>query len=48
MTHVTAERIGSALRDIIPGIIIFDRRGKLAPEIEAALDTVNSSVLSLG
>ncbi len=25
-----------------------DRRGKLAPEIEAALDAVDSSVLSLG
>jgi nucleotide-binding universal stress UspA family protein len=48
MHPATAERIGDALRDITPGIIIFDRRGKLAPEIEAALDTVNNSVLSLG
>jgi len=48
MHPVTAERIGDALRDLTPGIIIFDRRGKLAPEIEEALDAVNSSVLSLG
>jgi len=45
---VTANRIGDALRDLTPGIVIFDRRGKLAPEIEEALDAVNSSVLSLG
>lgn len=45
---VTAERIGDTLRDLTPGIIIFDRRGKLVPEIDEALDAVNSSVLSLG
>jgi len=46
--HVTAERIGDALRAIAPGIIIFDRRGKQARKIDEALETVNSSVLSLG
>ena len=45
---VTASRIGDALRALSPGIVIFDRRGKLAREIEEALDAVNSSVLSLG
>jgi len=45
---VTANRIGGALQALSPGIIIFDRRDKLAPEIEEALDAVNSSVLSLG
>ncbi len=45
---VTAKRIGDALRDLSPGVIIFDRRGKLAREIEAALDAIDSSVLSLG
>jgi nucleotide-binding universal stress UspA family protein len=46
--HVTANRIGDTLRDITPGIVIFDRRGKQTRKIEAALEAVNSSVLSLG
>jgi len=48
VSPVSAERIGDTLRELSPGIIIFDRRGKLAPTIETALEVVNSSVLSLG
>jgi nucleotide-binding universal stress UspA family protein len=44
----TASRIGETLRDIAPGIVIFDRRGARAAEIEEALEAFNSSVLSLG